>query len=100
MTLTKMGLVVAISGETGLTQGQVMDVLQRTFSHITGALASGGRVELRNFGIFEVKIRKAKEGTDFSRPEIRVPIPATARVKFKAGKEMKAAVLKLTPKAK
>ena len=100
MSLTKRDLVLLISGETGLNQGQVFDVVQKTLDHITKSLARGEKVEIRNFGVFEVKIRKAKEGTDFSRPEIRVPIPVTARVKFKAGKEMKAAVLKLTPKAK
>jgi nucleoid DNA-binding protein len=100
MTLTKNGLVVTISGETGLTQNQVLDAVQRTFGHITSMLARGGKVELRNFGIFEVKIRKAKVGRDFSRPGIDVKIPPTARVKFRAGKEMKAAVLTLTPKPK
>jgi nucleoid DNA-binding protein len=98
MTLTKMGLVVWIGGKTGLTQSKVMDVLEKAFEHIIDSLAKGNKVEIRNFGIFEVKIRKAKVGRDFSRPEISVMIPVTARVKFKAGKEMKAAVLKLSPK--
>jgi nucleoid DNA-binding protein len=100
MTLTKNGLVVTISGETGLTQSQVLDVLQRTFGHITGTLAKGGKVELRNFGIFEVKMRKAKVGRDLSQPGIVVKIPPRARVKFRAGKDMKEAVLKLSPKSK
>jgi nucleoid DNA-binding protein len=98
MTLTKRDLVVLISDETGLTQSQVFDVVQKTLDHITGTLAKGGKVEIRNFGVFEVKIRKAKVGRNPNRPEIVVPIPASARVKFKVGKEMKAAVLKLTPK--
>jgi nucleoid DNA-binding protein len=98
MTLTKHGLVVLISDETGLTQSQVLEVMQKVFDHITGALAKGGKVEIRNFGIFEVKIRKAKVGRNLYRPEIAVPIPSKARVKFKAGKEMKEAVLKLSPK--
>ena len=100
MTLTKHGLVVFISGETGLTQGQVLDVVQKAFNHIIGTLAKGSKVEIRNFGIFEVKIRKAKVGRNLHRPEIAVPIPPKARVKFKAGKEMKEAVLKLSPKPK
>ena len=100
MTLTKHGLVVLISDETGLTQRQVLDVMQKAFNHITGMLAKGGKVEIRNFGIFEVKIRKAKMGRNLYRPEIAVPIPPRARVKFKAGKEMKEAVLKLSPKPK
>ena len=61
-------------------------------------MAKGGRVELRNFGMFDVKIRKSKVGRNPTKPKIEVPIPACAMVKFKAGKEMREAVLKLTPK--
>ncbi len=95
MTLTKRDLVVRISEETGLNQSQVFDVVQKTLDHITGTLAAGSKVEIRNFGVFEVKIRKARVGRNPNRPETDVPIPARAMVKFKPGKEMKAAVLKL-----
>ena len=60
MTLTKRDLVVRISEETGLIQTQVFDVVQKTLDHIAEALAKGGKVELRNFGVFDVKIRKAR----------------------------------------
>jgi len=98
MTLTKRDLVVRISEETGLTQNQVFDVVQKTLDNITESLANGGKVEIRNFGVFEVKIRKARVGRNPNRPEIDVPIPARSMVKFKAGKEMRAQVLKLKPK--
>jgi nucleoid DNA-binding protein len=98
MTLTKRELVVRISEETGLVQTQVFDVVQKTLNYITEALAKGDKVELRNFGVFDVKIRKARVGRNPNRPETDVPIPARAMVKFKAGKEMRAEVLKLTPK--
>ena len=96
MTLTKRDLVMRISDETGLIQTQVADVVQRTLDHIAATLAKSDKVELRNFGIFEVKIRKARVGRNPNRPEKDVPIPARAMVKFKAGKEMRAEVLKLT----
>jgi nucleoid DNA-binding protein len=98
MTLTKRDLVMRISEETGLIQTQVFDVIQKTLDQISEALAKGGKVELRNFGVFEVKVRKARVGRNPRQPETDVPIPARAMVKFKAGKEMKATVLKLTPK--
>ena len=98
MTLTKRDLVMRISEDTGLNQSQVFNIVQKTLDYITESLANGGKVEIRNFGVFEVKIRMAKVGRNLHRPEIAVLIPARARVKFKAGKEMKAAVLKLTPK--
>ena len=99
MTLTKRDLVIRISEETGLIQTQVFDVVQKTLNHITEALAKGDKVELRNFGVFDVKIRKARVGRNPNRPETDVPIPARAMVKFKMGKVMRAEVLKLSPKA-
>jgi nucleoid DNA-binding protein len=98
MTLTKRDLVIRISNETGLIQQQVFDVLQKTLDYISESLAKGDKVELRNFGVFEVKIRKARVGRNPNAPATDVPIPARATVKFKAGKEMRAEVLKLTPK--
>lgn len=99
MTLTKRDLVVRISSETGLVQQQVLDVIQKTLDYIADALAKGEKVELRNFGVFEVKVRKARVGRNPNAPEKDVPIPQRAVVKFKAGKEMRADVLKLSPAA-
>ena len=99
MTLTKRDLVIRISNEAGLGQQQVFSVVQKTLNYITEALAKGDKVELRNFGVFEVKVRKARVGRNPNKPEIDVPIPARSTVKFKAGKEMRAEVLKLPPKA-
>ncbi len=99
MTLTKRDLVVRISDETGLIQSQVFDVVQKTLDHIAESLAKGDKVELRNFGVFEVKTRKARVGRNPNKPETDVPIPARAMVKFKAGKEMRAEVLKLPAKS-
>jgi len=97
MTLTKRDLVTRISEETGLTQQQVLDVVQKTLDYIGESLAKGDKVELRNFGVFEVKTRKARVGRNPNAPETDVPIPARSVVKFKAGKEMAAAVIKLPP---
>jgi len=76
-------------------QQQVFDVVQRTFDHIVKALANGEKVELRNFGIFEVRVRKARIGRNPSAPGTEVPIPERAVVKFKAGREMRLGVGKL-----
>ena len=98
MTLTKRDIVIRISEETGLKQNQVFDVVQKTLDQISEALAKGDKVELRKFGVFDVKTSKAKVGRNPNKPETEVPIPARSMVKFKAGKDMKAEVLKLTPK--
>src|ERR1041385_8164433 len=97
MTLTKRDLVIRISEETGIPQQQVLEAVQRTLDYISQALAKGDKVELRNFGVFEVKVRKARVGRNPNAPETDVPIPERAVVKFKPGKEMRETVIKLTP---
>jgi nucleoid DNA-binding protein len=97
--MTKRDLVVRISEETGMVQQQVLQVVQRTLDHISEAVAQGATVELRNFGVFEVKVRKARIGRNPNQPETDVPIPRRAVVKFKPGKEMREAVIKLSPAA-
>ncbi|MCS7337157.1 MAG: integration host factor subunit beta [Verrucomicrobiae bacterium] len=98
MTLTKHDLVTRISSETGLEREQVAAVIQKMLDHITEALGNGDKVELRNFGVFEVRIRKGRIGRNPTVPEVDVPIPERAIVKFKMGKKMSELVLKLTPK--
>lgn len=95
--MTKRDLVVRISEETGLVQQDVLNVVQKTLDYISDAVTKGQKVELRNFGVFEVKVRKARVGRNPNAPEADVPIPPRAVVKFKPGKEMREAVLKLTP---
>jgi nucleoid DNA-binding protein len=82
-----------------MIQQQVLDVVQRTLDNIAEALARGDKVELRNFGVFEIKVRKARVGRNPNAPSTDVPIPERTIVKFKAGKEMRAEVLKLPFKA-
>lgn len=95
--MTKRDLVIRISNETKLGQQQVLEVVQKTLDYIADSLAKGRTVELRNFGVFEVKVRKARVGRNPNAPETDVPIPQRAVVKFKAGKEMRINVLKLMP---
>jgi len=96
--LTKRDLVVRISNETGMVQQDVLNVVQKTLDYLTESLAEGRTVELRNFGVFEIKLRKARVGRNPNRPESDVPIPPRAVVKFKPGKEMKARVATLSEK--
>ena len=98
-SLTKRDLVVRISEETELIQQDVLTVVQKTLDHISSALADGTKVELRNFGVFEVKVRKARVGRNPNTPNSDVPIPPRAVVKFKPGKEMREAVIKIPPSA-
>ena len=96
-TITKRDLVVRISNETGLTQQQVFDVIQKTLDAVTTDLAKGHTVVMRNFGTFEVRQAEAKVGRNPKDPTKDVPIPPRAVVKFKPGKEMKEKVARILP---
>jgi nucleoid DNA-binding protein len=95
-TLTKRDLVVQISQDTGEVQQTVFKVVQLTLDHITEALARGENVELRNFGVLEVRRTKPRVGRNPNKPESSFVIPARATVKFKPGKVMRERVLKLS----
>ena len=87
--MTKREIVMKISSETGLTQVEVKRVVQRTFDLIVDALTSGDKVELRNFGVFQVKRRKKRLGRNPNKPEEVIPIPEKNVPDFKPGKIMK-----------
>ena len=99
MTLTKRDLVLRISEDAKLAPQSVLKIVQKTFDHIIMALAKGEKVELRNFGIFEVRVHKARIGRNPGAPGLKVSIPERCAVKFKAGREMRLTVRKLAPKA-
>jgi len=92
--MTKRELVVRISKETGVIQEVVYAIIQKTLDYITESLARGEHIEFRDFGVFEVCVRKARVGRNPNRPETVVEIPERKVVKFKAGKQMKQIVLK------
>jgi len=85
-------MVMKIAEETGLIQQDVYNVIQRTLDHIVESLARGENVELRNFGVFEVRERKQRIGRNPNKPEQTVTIPSRNVVKFKPGKIMKEVV--------
>jgi len=95
--LTKRDIVLKIYQKTGLPQKDIRDAVQLTLDAIADALAAGDNVELRNFGVFEVQVRKARIGRNPNRPETDVVIPTRAVVKFKAGKVLKARMKGLDP---
>ncbi len=93
--MTKRDLVVKIAAETDLIQSDVAEVVQKTLDYIADELAAGRDIELRNFGVFELKVRRSRKGRNPNRPEITVEIPERVVVKFRAGKELKERVGKL-----
>ncbi|MBI2440621.1 MAG: integration host factor subunit beta [Lentisphaerae bacterium] len=92
--MTKRDLVVRIARETGLIQLDVLAVLEKTLNYIMESLAKGENVEFRNFGVFQVRLRKSRIGRNPNQPTHVVTIPARKVVKFKMGRIMKARVMK------
>src|SRR5215213_11821934 len=87
--LTKREIVLEIYRKTGFPQKQIVDTVQQTLDIIQKALADGRNVELRNFGVLEVQVRKQRIGRNPNKPEAEVVIPQRAVVKFKSGKILK-----------
>lgn len=92
--VTKKEIVKSISDKTGLTQLQIKEIVQLTFDGIVETLLDEGRVELRNFGVFQVKSRKARKARN-PRTGRQVDVPEKFVVTFKPGKEMEARVQEL-----
>jgi len=85
--VTKKEIVKTISEELGLTQLKTKEIVQKTFDAIVEALVEEGRIELRNFGVFEVKKRASRKARN-PRTGQRVDVPEKWVVTFKPGKEM------------
>lgn len=92
--MTKKEIVKDISDITGLTQLKTKEVVQKTFDAIVDTLLSERRIELRNFGVFEVKRRKARKARN-PRTGTRVDVPPKFVVTFKPGKEMEEKIRRL-----
>ncbi len=86
--MTKKDIVLRITDMTGIKQVDVKKIVQKTFDVITESLVRTEKVELRNFGVFKVKERKARYGRN-PRTGEGVPVPPRKVVVFKPGLEMK-----------
>jgi nucleoid DNA-binding protein len=93
--VTKKEIVKQISDRLGLTQLKTKEIVQLTFDAIVETLLEVGRIELRNFGVFEVKQRKARKARN-PRTGARVDVPPKNVVTFKPGKEMEEKVRNMT----
>lgn len=105
--MTKKEIVKTISEEIGLTQLKTKEIVQKTFDAIVDTLVEDtranlsrggegalGRIELRNFGVFEVKRRAARKARN-PRTGEKVFVAEKFVVTFKPGKEMEERVRQL-----
>ena len=96
--MTKKEIVKTISEAIGMTQLKTKEIVQNTFDAIVETLVEERRIELRNFGVFEVKERAARKARN-PRTGERVDVPAKMVVTFKPGKEMEEKVRELERRA-
>lgn len=86
--MTKRDLVIQVASKLGLTQNEVSTIVQETLDTITGSLVEGHRLEIRNFGVFEIKERDARIGRN-PRTGEEVPIAQKRVASFRPGKTLK-----------
>ncbi len=87
-TVTKKELIDRIAEQTTTKRVVVKDIVQRFLNEVINELGQGNRLEFRDFGVFEVKLRKARKAQN---PKTLAPVqvPPKRTVKFKVGRLMK-----------
>ena len=85
--MTKQDLVRRVSAQLGLSQLETREIVQKTFDGIINTLVKEHRVELRNFGVFQLKWRKPREARN-PRTGEKVIVPEKCTVTFKPGQVM------------
>ena len=90
-SITKREIAERIAKQAGQRQDITKDIIQRFLDEIVNELAKGNKLEFRDFGIFDVATRRARQGHNPKTGE-KVFVPATEVARFKMGRKMKSAV--------
>jgi nucleoid DNA-binding protein len=85
--MTKRDMANAIAQVAGVGQTRVQGIVKQVFDAIIDTLVQEGTIELRGFGIFKVKKRKARQARNPHNGE-KVSVPEKFVVTFKAGQEV------------
>jgi len=86
--VTKKDIVRRIAEELGVSQTQTREIVQRTFDAIIETLTTDMKIELRNFGVFRIKLRRPRRAIN-PRTKESLKVPEKYVVRFKPGKELK-----------
>ena len=85
--MIKLDIVNEVVNRTGITKTKAEQAVETVFESMKKALEHGNRIELRGFGVFNVKPRKTGIGRN-PRTGAVVNIPPGKAVRFKPGKEL------------
>lgn len=96
-TITKKEFIDRIADHSETKRQTVKQIVQDLLDEIVRELGAGNRLEFRDFGVFECRRRASRMAQNPKTLE-RVPVKAKRTVKFKAGRLMKEAMLKLSRK--
>ena len=91
--MTKAELIDAITAKLTIRKKDVAPVVDEVFAQIQGALAKGDKCTFVGFGVFEVRVRAAREGRNPQDPTKVVVIPAKKVPVFRPGKDLKDSVV-------
>ncbi len=75
----------------------VLDVVQSSIDVLQEAILQGKHIEFRDFGVFEVIVRRSRQGRNPNKPDISIPIPPRRTVKFKPSRKMLQALCEALP---
>jgi nucleoid DNA-binding protein len=92
--MTKADLVEEVAGKTGLTRTDVAVVVDAFLEAVKKSLEHGNNIEIRGFGTFKIKQRKARKARN-PRTGEEVPVPDRKVPTFKPSNEFKALITKL-----
>lgn len=88
-TIAKKDLVEKIAAESGISRLDVRTIVEGFIKNVKAEMRAGNRIEVRDFGVFEIKERKPRIGRNPKKPQDVVTIPARKVVHFKVGREFK-----------
>src|SRR2546430_16956899 len=97
-TITKKELIDRIADSTGHRRVQVKRIVQQFLDEVVAELGKGNRLEFRDFGVFETKLRKARKAQNPKTLE-PVEVPEKRTAKFKDGRLMKQKLADMTGSA-
>jgi integration host factor subunit beta len=92
MTTTKKDLALEIAKETGCRKSLASKMVDSMFSAMRNSLIKGDRIEIRGFGVFQVKDTKPKPAARNPRTGDVIFVPARRKTHFKPGKLLKDAL--------
>ena len=94
MTTTKKDLAMQVAKETGCKKSLASKMVDSIFAAMRGSLINGDRIEIRGFGVFQVKDTKPKPAARNPRTGEIIYVPARRKTHFKPGKLLKDALHK------